>query len=101
MASRYESDDALAVYTNCNRSLIPKRTALPTEKEIDDKIKTWLNDEILTGNDPNDMELSDVVEVRKCIYKLSYNNAQSLKFKRKHIILADARMLLYSTYTVQ
>ena len=68
------NQNCISIYIN--RSLIPRRssprTALPTEKEIDENIKAWLNDEILNGNDPNDMELSEVVEVRKCINKLSY-----------------------------
>ena len=60
---QFESDDNFAVLANINRSLVPRRFALPTEKEIDENIKAWLNDEILNGNDPNDMELSEVVEV--------------------------------------
>ena len=55
-----ESDDDLIVIENG-----PKKTTLPTDKEIDDKMRIWVDDEVQKGNDPKDMKLMAVIKVKK------------------------------------
>ena len=74
-----ESDDDLIVIENG-----PKKTTLPTDKEIDDKMRIWVDDEVQKGNDPKDMKLMAVIKVEKI---------ENIKFSYKNEILEDGKML--------
>ena len=74
-----ESDDDLIVIENG-----PKKTSLPTDKEIDDKMRIWVDDEVQKGNDPKDMKLMAVIKV---------DNIKNIKFSSKNEML-DAHLLL-------
>ena len=71
MAFGNESDDDLIVIEDG-----PKKTALPTDKEIDEKLRIWVDDEVQKGNDPKDMKLMLLIKVQNkftgyiiCSYK--------------------------------
>ena len=54
-----ESDDDLIVIEDG-----PKKNVLPTDKEIDEKLRIWVDDEVQKGNDPKDMKLMVLLKVR-------------------------------------
>ena len=54
-----ESDDDLIVIEDG-----PKKNVLPTDKEIDEKLRIWVDDEVQKGNDPKDMKLMALLKVR-------------------------------------
>lgn len=54
-----ESDDDLIVIENG-----PKKNVLPTDKEIDEKLRIWVDDEVQKGNDPKDMKLMVLLKVQ-------------------------------------
>jgi len=57
-----ESDDDLIVIENG-----PKKNVLPTDKEIDEKLRIWVDDEVQKGNDPKDMKLMVLLKrMQKC-----------------------------------
>ena len=53
-----ESDDDLIVIDPA-----PKNKELPTDKEIDEKLTIWVEDEVAKGNDPKDMKLMNLMKV--------------------------------------
>ena len=54
-----ESDDDLIVIEDG-----PKKNVLPTDKEIDEKLRIWVDDEVQKGNDPKDMKLMVLLKVK-------------------------------------
>ena len=55
-----ESDDDLIVIEDG-----PKKNVLPTDKEIDEKLRIWVDDEVQKGNNPKDMKLMVLLKVKK------------------------------------
>ena len=55
-----ESDDDLIVIEDG-----PKKNVLPTDKEIDEKLRIWVDDEVQKGNDPKDMKLMVLLKVKQ------------------------------------
>ena len=65
-----ESDDDLIVIEDG-----PKKNVLPTDKEIDEKLRIWVDDEVQKGNDPKDMKLMVLLKVKNSKNNRNFHNS--------------------------